>query len=100
MHASPYLLVFRSSMMMSRMKLDGEPASSVGVVFAVSYADFDGLVDALRQVSRPSTSSVSNSGGATLRPHTATRMGWNIWPALIFSLAAPGAQRGVEARRA
>ena len=43
----------------------------------------------LRQVSRPSTSKVSNSGGASLRPHTATRMGWNIWPALIFNSAAP-----------
>ena len=36
-----------------------------------------------RQVSRPSTSRVANSGGAFLRPHTATRMGWNIWPALM-----------------
>ena len=45
-----------------------------------------------RQVSRPSTSSVSNSGGAFLRPHTATRMGWNIWPALIFSSLGAGAQ--------
>src|ERR1700683_2223154 len=28
-----------------------------------------------RHVSRPSTTSVSNRGGATLRPHTATRTG-------------------------
>src|SRR6266568_1010845 len=34
-----------------------------------------------RQTSRPSTSMVSKSGGAFLRPQTATRMGWNIGPA-------------------
>ena len=32
-------------------------------------------------VSRPSTSNVSNNGGAFLRPQTATRIGWNICPA-------------------
>src|SRR5262249_29989733 len=41
-----------------------------------------------RQTSRPSTSSVPKSGGAVLRPHTATRMGSNIWPALIASDSA------------
>ena len=39
-----------------------------------------------RQVSRPSTSSVSNKGGAFFLPHTATRMGWNIWPGFDFQL--------------
>src|SRR5581483_10593567 len=38
-----------------------------------------------RVTSRPSTARVSNNGGAFLRPHTATRTGWNIWPALIPS---------------
>ncbi len=32
-----------------------------------------------------------------MRPHTATRMGWNIWPALIFESVGAGAQRGFEA---
>src|ERR1700691_5728156 len=32
-------------------------------------------------VSRPTTCSVSNSGGAFFRPQTATRIGWNICPA-------------------
>jgi hypothetical protein len=36
-----------------------------------------------RQVSRPRTSRVPNRGGAVLRPHTATRTGSNIWPALM-----------------
>ena len=34
-------------------------------------------------VSGPNTSSVSNKGGAFFRPQTATRMGWNICPALM-----------------
>ena len=41
-----------------------------------------------RLVSLPSASRVPNSGGAVLRPHTATRMGWNIWPALMPSSSA------------
>src|SRR5207249_6776465 len=41
-----------------------------------------------RQVSRPNTSSVPKSGGAVLRPHTATRIGSNIWPALMPSDSA------------
>src|SRR5215471_16656292 len=36
-----------------------------------------------RQTSRPSTSRVPNSGGAVLRPQTATRIGSNICPALM-----------------
>src|SRR5579863_71738 len=36
----------------------------------------------------PSTSSVSKSGGAFLRPQTATRMGWNICPAFTPSSCA------------
>ena len=35
-----------------------------------------------RQTSRPRTVMVSKSGGAFLRPQTATRMGWNMGPAL------------------
>src|SRR5206468_1061334 len=42
----------------------------------------------LRQVSRPRTSSVPNSGGAVFRPQTATRMGSNICPALTPSVSA------------
>src|SRR3954452_19881357 len=34
---------------------------------------------------RPTASSVPNKGGAVLRPHTATRIGSNIWPALMPS---------------
>ena len=51
----------------------------------------------LRQVSRPSTSRVPNSGGAFLRPQTATRMGWNIWPALMPRRCGGGAQGGLQA---
>ena len=45
-----------------------------------------------RQTSRPNTSSVPNSGGAVLRPHTATRTGSNIWPALTPRSRGRGAQ--------
>src|SRR5271157_5787664 len=49
-----------------------------------------GIACAIRAsvVSRPSTSSVSNNGGAFLRPQTATRMGWNICPAFRPSSCA------------
>src|SRR5205807_8137115 len=42
-----------------------------------------------KDVSRPNTTSVSNSGGATLRPHTATRIGWNNCPVFSFNSCAP-----------
>ena len=38
---------------------------------------------------------VSNRGGAFLRPHTATRMGWNIWPGLDLQFERGGAEGGV-----
>ena len=39
---------------------------------------------------------VSKSGGAFLRPQTATRMGWNMGPAFRPSVAAACAQRLVQ----
>ena len=57
------------------------------LIKSFSFLDAPGSMR-FRQVSRPSTSSVSNSGGAVLRPHTATRIGWNIWPALMPSSSA------------
>ena len=45
----------------------------------------------------PRTSSVSNSGGAFLRPQTATRIGWNICPGLIPNrVPSRGPQRLVQ----
>src|ERR1019366_1113227 len=49
-----------------------------------------------RQVSWPRTSRVPNSGGAVLRPHTATRTGSNIWPALMPR--SPAAARNAASR--
>src|SRR5216117_1053496 len=55
----------------------------IGVVHSISPKAKSRRVST---VSRPSASSVSNSGGAFLRPHTATRMGWNICPVLRITL--------------
>ena len=49
-----------------------------------------------RQVSRPRTSSVSNSGGAVLRPHTATRIGLEHLAGLDAQFDAGGAQSGFQ----
>ena len=46
--------------------------------------------------SLPKTSSVSNSGGAFLRPQTATRMGWNICPGLNSQLLSSGAESLIQ----
>ena len=82
--------------MMSRMKLDGPVGGSgIGGVISILVCRRPAPMRA-RQVSRPSTSSVPKSGGAVLRPQTATRIGSNIWPALIPSYVGRAAQRRLQ----
>ena len=92
--------VHASAVLVGLQILEDDVADEIGLrrnggfVLACSIAIFSRAIAIarsmrLRHVSRPSTSSVSNSGGASLRPHTATRIGWNIWPVLIFNSAAP-----------
>src|ERR1700751_4242600 len=70
-------------------QVDGPELATVrGLVFLyyISFRVASSIL--LNVVSLPSTSSVSNNGGAFLRPQTATRIGWNIWPGLIPSSCA------------
>src|SRR5262249_61493282 len=52
-----------------------------------------------RQTSRPSASRVPNSGGAVLRPQTATRIGSNNLAPLIAKRPGAGRPRGPQSSR-
>src|ERR1017187_4043313 len=86
--------------MVARTKFEGAVSGVVGVMFAFVVVRSSFVVGCyaagarcrtsmawairFKQVSEPRTSRVSKSGGAFLRPQTATRIGWNNWPVLIF----------------
>ena len=57
---------------------------------------FDCLRDALQAGFAAEYFQRSESGGAVLRPQTATRMGSNIWPGFDAEAFGGGAQSGFE----
>ena len=93
----------RSSRMISRMKFEGPCGRSLAACSRVRRDSWSRFMRVFRLPSRWPGQSRFKAGFAAqhfqrfkqrrrvLRPHTATRIGWNIWPALMLQLL--GARR-------